>query len=184
VFLPLCISRVHSRYQLSDVANGLCHLHSCNVIHGNLKGVRHRSKSRFTATLTPSQPNILVDDSGHARITDFGLAAVVQNLDSMENDSLPRGPSARWAAPEVLVGGKCSMEADIFSFAMVMIEARRGWSTIRITLAYHHMYQHRYSLVVRFRSVVFHLPRSWYTWYKPNVQCGQHIQPSQRICGN
>ena len=25
--------------QLSDVAKGLCYLHSCNVVHGDLKGV-------------------------------------------------------------------------------------------------------------------------------------------------
>ena len=34
--------------QLLDVAKGLCYLHSCNVIHGDLKGVRGCSKSRFT----------------------------------------------------------------------------------------------------------------------------------------
>lgn len=26
-------------HQLSDVAEGLCYLHSCNVVHGDLKGV-------------------------------------------------------------------------------------------------------------------------------------------------
>ena len=33
-------SQADSRHQLCDVANGLQHLHSCNVIHGDLKGVR------------------------------------------------------------------------------------------------------------------------------------------------
>ncbi|KAF9644320.1 kinase-like protein, partial [Thelephora ganbajun] len=42
---------------LSDIARGLCHLHSCNVIHGDLKG-----------------RNVLVDNSGQACIADFGLA--------------------------------------------------------------------------------------------------------------
>ena len=32
-------------YQLSDVAKGLCYLHSCNVVHGDLKGVRSHSTS-------------------------------------------------------------------------------------------------------------------------------------------
>lgn len=31
------------RLQLSEVANGLSYLHSCNVIHGDLKGVRASS---------------------------------------------------------------------------------------------------------------------------------------------
>lgn len=82
---------------LSDVAEGLCYLHSRDVIHGDLKGF-----------------NILIDNSGHARITNFGLAVVTSRR------------TQRWAAPEVLEGGKDSKKADIFAFAMVMIEAFTG----------------------------------------------------------
>lgn len=39
-------------YQLSDIANGLHHLHLSNVIHGDLKGVRGRLLSCFTTSLT------------------------------------------------------------------------------------------------------------------------------------
>jgi len=39
-------------YQLSDIAKGLCYLHSCGVIHGDLKGVRGSTVSCFTTTLT------------------------------------------------------------------------------------------------------------------------------------
>ena len=120
-----CSSHAYSSYQLSDVAKGLCYLHSCNVIHGDLKGVRG-SSFRFTAILTLSQPNILVDDFGHARIADFGFATVTQNLDSVRSASGHHGHTVRWAAPEVLSEGTYSKEADIFSFAMVMIEVRYG----------------------------------------------------------
>ena len=34
------IPHAHSRCQLSDVAKGLCYLQACNMIHGDLKGVR------------------------------------------------------------------------------------------------------------------------------------------------
>ena len=81
----------------------------------------------FTSALIPSQVNVLVDDFGHAYITDFGLATVTQNLDSMRSISLQRGDAARWTAPEVLSGGRYSKEADIFAFAMVMIEVRHEY---------------------------------------------------------
>ncbi|KAF9642811.1 kinase-like protein [Thelephora ganbajun] len=95
---------------LSDVAEGLNYLHSCDVIHGDLKG-----------------SNVLVDITGHARITDFGLAMVTQDLDSIQNASVEHGNGARWIAPEVLDGrGTYSKEADVFSYAGVAIEAFTG----------------------------------------------------------
>jgi serine/threonine protein kinase len=111
--------------QLCDIAKGLCYLHFCNVIHGDLKGVCSCSKYCFTTTLTLQQPNVLIDDSGHARIADFGLATVTQNIDS-GSASYQHGHTARWTAPEVLEGGIYSKEADVFSFAMVMIEVCHG----------------------------------------------------------
>jgi len=124
VSIPLFLFHAYSCYQLSDIAKGLCYLHFCNVIHGDLKGARSFHKYHFTTMLTPAQPNVLVDSSGNARIADFGLATVTQNLDSVRNASLQRGFTPRWAAPEVLAEGPNSKEADIFSFAMVMIEVR------------------------------------------------------------
>ncbi|KAF9644226.1 kinase-like protein [Thelephora ganbajun] len=94
---------------LYDVAKGLHYLHSHNVIHGGIKGA-----------------NILVDGSGRACITDFGEATVVKDEDFVEDNSDTFGYTPRWAAPEVLVGGAFSKEADIFSFAMVMIEVFTG----------------------------------------------------------
>jgi len=108
---------------LSDVADGLSYLHSCNAIHGSLKGVRDYAGSRFTVVLTPKQSNILVDTTGRARITDLGLAIISQDLDSIRSASAEHGRSERWIAPEILDNqGQYSKEGDIFSFAMVVIE--------------------------------------------------------------
>jgi serine/threonine protein kinase len=117
------LSRPH--HQLSGIAEGLNHLHYYNVIHGDLKGVSDCSSSRFATVLIPSQSNVLVDAVGHARITDFGLAMVTQNLDSIRNASGEYEHSGRWIAPEILEGrGTYSKQGDVFSFAMVTIEVR------------------------------------------------------------
>ena len=115
----------YSSFQLGDAAKGLHYLHSCNVIHGDLKGVRGYSKTLFTTVLTPGKFNILVDDSNHARLADFGLAIITRGLVSIRPASSHRGHTVQWTAPEVLTGEKSSEESDIFSFAMVMIEVRR-----------------------------------------------------------
>ena len=66
-----------------------------------------------------------MDAGGHARITDFGLAVVTEDLDSIRNGSDECENSVRWISPEILDGrGTHSKEGDIFSFAMVTIEVR------------------------------------------------------------
>lgn len=93
---------------LSDVAKGLHYLHSCDVVHMEIKA-----------------SNVLVDASRHARITDFGLAAVT----TRENFAMsPYQPeySPRWSAPEVLKERAYTTASDVFSFAMLMAEVFDG----------------------------------------------------------
>ena len=85
--------------------------------------------------LTSGQPNILVDDYGNARIADFGFTTVTRNSDSMGTVSCHHGNTPRWTAPEVLKEGPYSKEADIFAFAMVMIEVRHRRSSVYRALA-------------------------------------------------
>ena len=125
VSLPPCCATHSLLGQLFDVAQGLEYLHACNVIHGGLKGVRYHAKFRFVTVLTHNQSNVLVDAAGRARITDFGLAIVTRNLDSMRSAPAQYGHRVRWIAPEILHGGgPFSREADVFSFSMVVIEVR------------------------------------------------------------
>ena len=82
---------------------------------------------RVTADILTStdQPNILVDATGHAVITDCGLAIATQNLDSIRGTPDEYGDNTRWVVPEILDNrGTFSKEADVFSFAMVVIEVR------------------------------------------------------------
>jgi len=94
------------------------------VIHGGLKGVCGCITRCFTTLLTLGQLDILIDDSGRARISDFGLSRVTWNQESVEAVPLPLGYTPGWTAPEVLTEEVLTKEADIFSFAMVTIEVR------------------------------------------------------------
>jgi len=66
-----------------------------------------------------------VDAAGRGRITDFGLAMVTQNLDSIRSTPEDHGRNVSEILNEK---GTFSKEADIFSFAMVMIEVRYEWA--------------------------------------------------------
>ncbi|KAF9644874.1 kinase-like protein [Thelephora ganbajun] len=95
---------------LIGIAEGLAYLHSCEVIHGDLKG-----------------PNVVVDTSGNARITDFGLSSVVRDPSSVASASDGSGYTPRWTAPEILrEGTPASKKSDVFSFAMVIFEVFSG----------------------------------------------------------
>ncbi|KAF9779314.1 kinase-like domain-containing protein, partial [Thelephora terrestris] len=94
---------------LLDVAEGLAFLHGRSMAHGDLKG-----------------PNILIDYNGRARLTDFGFTSVVRRLDSVLITQV-QGYSPGWAAPEIFVeGDRNTREADVFAFAMVIIEVFTG----------------------------------------------------------
>ena len=77
-----------------------------------------------------------MDAVGRARITDFGLA---QDLNSVQSALGDQGRTARWTAPEILnEEGAYSKEADIFSFAMVMIEVRCRKPLCVLSFGLHH----------------------------------------------
>ena len=66
-----------------------------------------------------------MDESGRARIAGFCVATTTQDQDHAQSvvDEFP----GRWTAPEILnEQGIYTKEADIFSFAMIMIEVRYG----------------------------------------------------------
>ncbi|KAJ7717958.1 kinase-like domain-containing protein [Mycena metata] len=95
-----------------EIAVGLQYLHSQNVVHGDLRGA-----------------NILVDDQGHARLADFGLAVFADSPLAPTK----RGGSLRWMAPELLNPESCGLEiwqrtfvSDIYAFSCVCLEMYTG----------------------------------------------------------
>ncbi|KAF9789158.1 kinase-like domain-containing protein [Thelephora terrestris] len=95
---------------LLGVAKGLGYLHSCKLIHGDLKGA-----------------NILVDAVGNPRIVDFGLATIARDSKSLETTNDHQATTLRFTAPELLQArAPHSNESDIFAFGMVVIEVFTG----------------------------------------------------------
>ncbi|KAJ7106398.1 kinase-like domain-containing protein [Mycena crocata] len=91
---------------IREIAEGLAFVHNQNVVHGDLRG-----------------SNILVDDNGHACLTDFGLTILSDGTTMSEtgNDS-PKG-SIRWMDPEALNPPFTRTTAsDIYAFGGVCLE--------------------------------------------------------------
>ena len=102
------------------MAEGLNYLHTCHMVHGDLKGVSviFTKRGGIPSTyLTASKPNILIDGSEHARVCDFGLASIDygERIPTWGPRS-DKGHTLRWSAPEILSGERTtSKQADIFA---------------------------------------------------------------------
>ncbi|KAJ6469281.1 hypothetical protein C8R45DRAFT_1016544 [Mycena sanguinolenta] len=101
-------SSLYALELLCGAINGLNYLHSMNIVHGDL-----------------CARNILMDKSGRARLTDFGLAAFIESDTSMK--STTRSGSTRWMAPELFrpaqgVPFKRTPASDVWAFGCVCCE--------------------------------------------------------------
>ncbi|BDA50379.1 probable serine/threonine-protein kinase DDB_G0281745 at C-terminar half [Coccomyxa sp. Obi] len=85
-----------------DIALGMHFLHDRRVVHLDLKSC-----------------NVLLAADGTAKISDVGLAALMSH--NYLSKTAPAGTWA-WVAPEVLMAGKVTHKADIFSFGVVLWE--------------------------------------------------------------
>ncbi|KIJ07120.1 hypothetical protein PAXINDRAFT_90906 [Paxillus involutus ATCC 200175] len=110
------LTKVERLTLLGDVAAGLqyCRLHSQFVVHGDLSG-----------------SNVLIDDKGRARISDFGLLTLLAELETPTFEtSIPRKRTLRWAAPELLGasggGVNPSPQSDVYSFGGIMLQILTG----------------------------------------------------------
>ncbi|KAJ7779464.1 kinase-like domain-containing protein [Mycena maculata] len=106
-----CVERL-----LFEVAQGLAHLHSMNIVHGDLRGA-----------------NILINDDLHACLTDFGLSGFSDTTETGTASTSNRAGSLRWMAPELIdpprFGRKHFLRttaSDAYAFACVCIELYTG----------------------------------------------------------
>ena len=106
------------------------------MIHGDLKGVRFRP---LVNTLLPNllfmKVNVLVDQTFHARLVDFGLlnfAADPTNLTSSTVSTSFHG-TTRWMSPELIhpegfgfEDSRPTKESDCYALGMVILEVLSG----------------------------------------------------------
>ena len=84
---------------------GLAAAHENGVLHRDLK-----------------HANVMIDGRGKARITDFGLAGLADDLRGGE----ARGGTPAYMAPEQLAGKEASVKSDIYSLGLVLYELFTG----------------------------------------------------------
>lgn len=88
-----------------EIASGLDAIHEQGIIHRDLK---------------PS--NLMLDARGRIRIADFGIAEIVENIDSLE---IGLGTPA-YMAPEQIDGEKATARSDLYSLGLVLYELVTG----------------------------------------------------------
>ncbi|KAF8158808.1 kinase-like domain-containing protein, partial [Mycena galopus ATCC 62051] len=107
--------------QIREIAQGLAFLHDQHVVHGICS-------------------NILVDDSGSACLTDFGLTVLSDATATQTNHG---AGSVRWMAPETLSPSACGLTdfvrtpaSDIYAFACVCLELYTGFPPFHDAVLY------------------------------------------------
>jgi len=115
----------------------LIYIHDQGMIHGDLKGVRFfygYLHSTILRDLFVVKANILIDQSGNARLADFGLLTIVSDpANRMPSSSYTQGGTARWMGPELIApeqfGFKTSRPtkpSDCYALGMVIYETISG----------------------------------------------------------
>eukprot|EP00884_Botryococcus_braunii_P001752 jgi/Botrbrau1/11578/Bobra.247_1s0001.3 len=84
-----------------DISRGLAYLHSQRVIHMDIKS-----------------GNVLLTSGGQAKVADVGMAHILAESET-HGSNLELGTFA-YTAPEIILYGKGSWSADIFSFGVIL----------------------------------------------------------------
>ncbi|MFS8026618.1 putative protein kinase TKL-Pl-5 family [Helianthus anomalus] len=98
-----------------DIARGMSYLHEIKpepIIHRDLE---------------PS--NILLDDSGHLKVADFGVSELLKGTNAAKHKKLMNyqdTTSRRYVAPEVFKNEDYDTKVDVFSFALILQEMIEG----------------------------------------------------------
>ncbi|XP_077240244.1 serine/threonine-protein kinase 12-like isoform X1 [Tasmannia lanceolata] len=95
-----------------DIARGMNYLH------------QHKPHAIIHRDLTPR--NVLQDEAGRLKVTDFGLSKIAQEKDSFGYKMTGGTGSYRYMAPEVYRRESYGKSVDVFSFALIVHEMFQG----------------------------------------------------------
>ena len=90
-----------------EVCAGLAHAHERGVIHRDIK-----------------PHNILLDENGHAKVTDFGIARALDTTQATRTGSFLG--TALYSSPEQLQGKKVTPKSDVYSLGATLYQAATG----------------------------------------------------------
>lgn len=91
-----------------QIVTGLAYLHGQNIVHRDIKGA-----------------NILVDNRGCIKISDFGISKKMESAAHSRNRPSLQG-SVFWMAPEVVKQTKYTRKSDIWSLGCLVVEMMTG----------------------------------------------------------
>jgi len=101
--------RPHAWAIIRQIASGLEHAHSRDVVHADLK-----------------PQNIMITDSGQVRILDFGSSSFFSKQALNVHDLGSRSATAAYASCEILAGRAADRRDDLYSFACISYELLTG----------------------------------------------------------
>lgn len=90
-----------------QILHGLKYLHDRSIIHRDIKGA-----------------NVLVDNKGGIKISDFGISKKIETR--LQNNRVSLQGSVYWMAPEVVKQTSYTLKADIWSLGCLVIEMFTG----------------------------------------------------------
>jgi len=94
----------------SQVLKGLAAAHQAGVLHRDIKPA-----------------NIILDQSGNARLMDFGISHPIRTSTASESDSRAKiVGTANYMAPEIVTGGEVDERSDLYAMGVMMFEVFTG----------------------------------------------------------